>query len=171
MRIYLSRHAIAAPRDARRYPDDSVRPLTHEGRRRMTRAARGLRTAGQSVDLILSSPLLRARQTAEILARACRPHPPIRIARTLSPGGRTAEILAGIGSVPRLGAVLLVGHEPDLSRLAGELLLDGNDALAIEFRKGGICRIDFEGAPRPGEGRLIFHLTPRILRRLGRPEA
>ena len=64
--------------------------------------------------------------------------------------------------------MLLVGHEPDLSRLAAALLLDDHGDLTMEFKKGGLCRIDFPGAPRAGAGRLVLHLSPRILRRLGR---
>jgi phosphohistidine phosphatase len=166
LRIYLLRHAIAATRDARRYPDDFHRPLTREGRRRMASAALGLKAIGVRADVVLSSPLTRARETARIVARSFRPRPVVRLLRPLAPGGRTAEILQGLATLSKCPALMLVGHEPDLSRLAAELLLPGHVDLPIEFKKGGLCRIDFEREPRPGEGRLVFHLPPRILRRL-----
>jgi phosphohistidine phosphatase len=167
MRIFLLRHAIAEPRDPRRYPGDSGRPLTRTGRARMARAARGMRALGLRFDLILTSPFARARQTAAIVLDACRPRPPLRVLRPLAPGGGTGGVVAGLASLPKDAAVLLVGHEPDLSRLAGALVLETRSDLPLEFRKGGLCRIDTAGAPLPGAGRIVLHVTPKILRRLG----
>jgi len=167
MQVYLLRHAIAEPRDPEHYPVDADRPLTGTGARRMARAARGLRALGLRLDLVLSSPLERARQTARIVVPLFRPRPPLRALRPLSPGGGSGGVFAALSQVPADAAVLLVGHEPDLGRLAAAMLLDPRADLPIEFKKGGLCRIDFEGAPRPGAGRLVFHMPPRILRRLG----
>lgn len=167
MQVYLLRHAIAEPRDPEHFPVDADRPLTATGARRMARAARGLRSLGVRFDLVLTSPLTRARQTARIVALMFRPKPPLRALRPLSPGGGAGGVFAALSEVPADAAVLLVGHEPDLGRLVAAMLLDPRTDLPIEFKKGGICRIDFEGAPRPGAGRLVFHLAPRILRRLG----
>jgi phosphohistidine phosphatase len=164
VRLYLLRHAIAAPRDSGRYPDDNVRPLTREGRKRMERAARGMRALGLRFDLVLSSPLARAVETARIAAAAARPRPDLKILRPLAPGGGAGGVLAGLSSLPADAAVLMVGHEPDLSRLAGALILEHRDDLPLEFKKGGLCRIDFDGAARLGGGRMIFHLPPRVLR-------
>jgi phosphohistidine phosphatase len=166
MRIYLLRHAIAEPRDPRRYPLDSERPLTPAGAKKMQRAARGLRGLDGRFDLVLTSPLVRARQTAAIVAAAYRPRPSLRALRPLSPGGGAGGVFAALASIPADASVLLVGHEPDLSSLAGAMILDPRADLSLEFRKGGLCRIDFEGAARPAQGRLVFHLTPKILRRL-----
>ena len=166
MRVYLLRHAIAGPRDPRRYPADSDRPLTHEGRRKMARAARGMRALGTRLDLVLTSPFVRARQTARIVATSLSPRPPRRALRPLSPGGGAGGVFAALASIPADASVLLVGHEPDLSRLAGAMIVEPRSDLFLEFKKGGLCRIDHEGVPRPGAGRLIFHLTPRILRLL-----
>lgn len=166
MQIHLLRHAIAAPRDAARFPDDAIRPLTRDGRRRMQSAARGLRALGLRFDVILSSPLARTQETAQIAARALRPHPPVKVLRPLAPGGGAGGVLAALSGLPAGASILLVGHEPDLSRLAGALVLEHRDALPIEFKKGALCRIDFEGAARLGAGRLIYHLPPRVLRGL-----
>lgn len=164
MQIHLLRHAIAAPRDASSLPDDAVRPLTREGKRRMTRAAQGMRAMGLRFDLILTSPLTRALETARIVARACRPKPELKILRPLAPGGGAGGVMAGLSALPAESSVLLVGHEPDLSRLAGALILEHRDALPIVFKKGGLCCIEMEGSARLGAGRLIYHIPPRILR-------
>ncbi len=166
MQIYLLRHAIAAERDAERFADDRIRPLTREGRARMMRGARGMKALGLRFDLILSSPLTRAIETARLVARACRPRPALKIFRPLAPGGGAGGVLAGLSGLAADASVILVGHEPDLSRLAGALILEHRDTLPIEFKKGGLCRIDFDGAARLGAGRLIFHLPPRVLRGL-----
>jgi phosphohistidine phosphatase len=166
LQIYLLRHAIASERDAERYADDGIRPLTREGRRRMARAARGMKALGLRFDLILTSPLRRAAETAQIVARTMRPRPKLKVLRPLAPGGGAGGILAGLSAVPADAAVVLVGHEPDLSRLAGALVLERRDALTIEFKKGALCRIDIDGAARLGAGKLVFHLPPRVLRGL-----
>jgi phosphohistidine phosphatase len=114
VRLYLLRHAIAAPKDAARYPDDGARPLTREGRARMARAARGLKALEGRFDLILTSPLSRAADTALILARVFRPRPEIKVLRPLQPGGGAGGVLAGLTSIPADSSVVLVGHEPDL---------------------------------------------------------
>ena len=166
MQIYLLRHAIAEPRDPTHYPADSDRPLTREGTRKMEAAARGLRAADARFDVVLTSPLVRARQTARIVVTALRPRPPLRALRPLSPGGGAGGVFAALASLPADASILLVGHEPDLSRLAGAMILDPRAELPLDFKKGGLCRIDFAGVARPGLGRLVFHLTPKILRRL-----
>ena len=166
MQIYLLRHAIAETRDPERYPVDADRPLTREGRNRMARGARGMRSLGLRFDLVLTSPLVRARQTARIVLPVFRPRPPLRALRPLSPGGGTGGVFAALDAVPAEASVLLVGHEPDLARLAGALTLEPRGDIALEFKKGGLCRIDFEGSARPGHGRLVFLLTPKVLRRL-----
>lgn len=164
MRTFLLRHAIAAPHDADRYPDDAQRPLTPHGRERMERAARGLKALEGRLDLILTSPLVRALETARILSRAFRPNVDIKVLRPLSPGGGAGGVIAGLSALPANTTVVLVGHEPDLSRLAGAFVLEHRDALRAEFKKGGVCRIDFDGVPRLGDGRLVYLLPPRILR-------
>ena len=164
MRTFLLRHAIAAPHDAVRHPDDAERPLTPHGRERMERAARGLKALEGRFDLVLTSPLLRAVETARILSRAFRPGVDVKVLRPLSPGGGAGGVIAGLSDLPANTSVVLVGHEPDLSRLAGAFVLEHRDGLRAEFKKGGVCRIDFDDVPRLGDGRLIYLLPPRVLR-------
>src|SRR5438034_644792 len=80
--------------------------------------------------------------------------------------GGTCGVFAALEAVPAEASVLLVGHEPDLARLAGAMTLEPRADMPLEFKKGGLCRIDFEGSAKPGHGRLVFLLTPKILRRL-----
>src|SRR5689334_10005172 len=96
MEIYLLRHAVAAPRDARKYPRDAVRPLTEDGRQKMRKAARGMRSLGLKFDRILTSPLTRAKQTARIVAREMKPAPSPAIYRLLAPGVAVRDVIAGI---------------------------------------------------------------------------
>jgi phosphohistidine phosphatase len=171
VRVHLLRHAIAAPRDREHWPDDRSRPLTGDGRRRMARAAAGIATLGQRFDLVLSSPLIRAAETAKIVAAALHPSPEVKLLKPLAPGGGTGAVVAVLATFPADASILLVGHEPDLSSLVGALVLARREDLPIEFRKGSLCRIDFNGVPRLGEGRITFLLPPRILRRLRRTGA
>ena len=167
MQIYLLRHAIAETRDPERYPVDADRPLTREGRNRMARAARGMRSLGLRFDLVLTSPLVRARQTARIVLPLFRPRPPLRALRPLSPGGGTGGVFAALEAIPAEASVLLVGHEPDLARLAGAMTLETRTDMPLEFKKGGLCRIDFDMLPPKGGGMLRWFLTPKMLRKLG----
>src|SRR2546422_7611941 len=156
MRIHLLRHAIAGPRDPRRYPADSDRPLTHEGRRKMARAARGMRALGLRFDLVLTSPFVRARQTARIVATSLSPRPPRRALRPLSPGGGAGGVFAALASIPADASVLLVGHEPHLSRLAGAIIVEPAFALSLEVQKTRPWPIHHQGRPPPGAGPVYF---------------
>jgi phosphohistidine phosphatase len=130
----------------------------------MAKAARGLKALEGRFDLVLTSSLARAADTARILAAAFRPRLKIQVLRPLQPGGGAGGVLAGLSSLPADASIVLVGHEPDLSRLAGALVLEQRDTLRAEFKKGGVLRVDFDGMPRLGEGRLIYLLPPRVLR-------
>lgn len=162
MRIYLVRHAIAVARGTKHYPGDD-RPLTPRGVARMKRNAQGIRRLRLKPDSLLHSPLLRARDTAAILVRALDDAPAPTETDELLPDADPAGILALIRRA-RLGPnVMLVGHEPHLGLLAA--LLTGSAGPPLLFRKGGMARID-AGEPSPGAGRLVWLLTPRLLRTL-----
>jgi len=166
LQIYLLRHAVAGARDPRKYPDDIGRPLTPAGRAKMQTASRGMLALGLSFDVIYTSPLTRARQTARIVTREMKTPRPASVLEALAPGGSPVQVLSALPSGVQAESVLLVGHEPGLNRLASELLLPTPAEISIEIKKGGLCRIDFDGDPRPGSGRLVFLLPPRILRLL-----
>jgi len=161
--LYLIRHGIAAERgDA--WPDDTKRPLTDAGVKRLRRMTAGLVELGVTFDIVLSSPLVRAMQTAEILAAGLQPHPVVVASDALSPGGAYAAVLEDLGRHARRRRIALVGHEPGLGALAARLM---GARQALEFKKGAVARIDFATLPPTGAGSLRWFATPRMLRKLG----
>lgn len=157
MILHIIRHGLAKKRSPRRKDED--RALTKKGKRWTRQAMRGLVALGARPRLILSSPLVRARQTAEILGRALGKKKP-RFEKALAPGGNARDLLARLAN-ESVDEVALVGHEPDLSLLV-KLLTGG----AIELAKAGCARVDGEPARR--KGKLVWAATPLLLRRLGR---
>src|SRR5690348_12735377 len=119
--LYLVRHGIAAER-GKEWPDDSKRPLTHKGIARMREIASGLEDLGVQFDLILSSPLLRARQTADLLHQGLRGSIPLEETTLLAPGGAPADLIELLRSKKKAERIALVGHEPDLGQLAAFLI-------------------------------------------------
>lgn len=162
LELYLVRHAVAAERGDE-YPDDTKRPLTTQGMSRFRREAKALDAFGVSIALILTSPLTRARQTAEILADTVKGKPSIVTADSLAPGGTAASVIQEVARHARKGSIALVGHEPNIGELAARLI---GARSAIEFKKGAVCRIDFDALPPKGVGMLRWFVTPRMLRKL-----
>lgn len=158
--LYLVRHGIAAERGAE-WPDDTKRPLTHKGIARMQQIVGGLAGLGVELELILTSPLLRARQTADLIHQGLGGSTPLEETTTLAPGGAPADLIALLRSKPKAAAIALVGHEPDLGQLAAFLV--GAHAPFV-FKKGGICRIDFERMPPAPPGQLVWFAQPKMLR-------
>lgn len=163
LELYLIRHGLAAERGPE-YPDDGERPLTARGVTSLREEARGLVSLGVTFDLIIASPLVRTRQTAEVLAGALPDSPRIVTSDALAPAGTTAAVLEEIARHRREARLALVGHEPHIGELAGALL---GARTAIPFKKGAICRIDVEGRPPQRAGELRWFLPPRVLRKLG----
>ena len=166
LELYLVRHAIAAERGPD-YPDDEQRPLTPEGAAKWRRSVAGLRKFGLILDVVITSPLVRAHETAEALAAGLKPKPKLVVAEVLSPGRKPAAVLAEIAKYAGMARgpsrLALVGHEPDLGELAARLL---GAKGAIEFKKGAVCRIDLDRAMPGGPGTLGLLLPPRVLRGL-----
>ncbi|HEY1898402.1 MAG TPA: histidine phosphatase family protein [Steroidobacteraceae bacterium] len=166
MRLYLVRHAIAAERDAKRWPDDRQRPLTAVGARRFKRTAKSVVNLMQSagpVDRLISSPLVRARQTATILHRAGLPEP---VEESVLAPGRTAARVLAVLRAHDAKAIAVVGHEPDLGRLLAVCIAGPGAKLSLHFRKGGVACLAFAGAPRVGEATLEWVLSPKALHAL-----
>ena len=162
--LYLIRHAIAeASGDA--WPDDAKRPLTDRGSARMRKAARALARHGVSIDVVLTSPFMRTRQTAEIVAAAFDSRPAIVNVEALAPGGSQTTVLSELEKHMRRGRIAIVGHEPGIGELAGRLI---GMRHALEFKKGAVCRIDVDTLPPRGAGVLRWFLTPKLMRGLRR---
>ncbi len=164
--FYIMRHGLATPRGAAGITDDAKRPLTPEGKKKMAEIARGLTRMGIEVDWIVSSPLVRAVETAAIVAEAHSTKVPLDISDTLSPGGSPEALMAFLAKHPHRRRVLVVGHEPDLSDLAARLIGAGRNA-NLSFKKGGCCCITFEEFPPKSPGELVWWMTPRLMRKMG----
>ncbi len=163
--LYLVRHAIAAERGPN-YPDDRERPLTSEGIARFKAAVEGLNELDVTVDLVLTSPLVRAKHTAELLIAGLGSKPRTEELEALAPGGRLPAVLEAVAKYSkRYRRIALVGHQPDLGELAAKLLQARGE---IEFKKGAVCCIQLDGAMPNGPGVLRWLIPPRALRKIPR---
>jgi len=159
--LLLVRHAIAAERDHAAYRDDRARPLTAEGRKRMAEVAAGLAQLVTPTD-VFTSPLLRARQTAEILARTLR----LKVSELDSLGnGDHPATLAAVAQRTS-GTVVLVGHEPWMGELLSYLLTGDPEIVSAPFKKGGTALVGASGSRAAGEWSLRWAMPPSALRRL-----
>ncbi len=166
MNLYIVRHAIAANESPE--GDDSQRPLTDQGRRKMYRISKALKDLGESLDVILTSPYLRATPTARLLAKNLGvPKDRILVTDTLSPAGEVFDLVKLIGEKCQgMESIALVGHEPYLSRLIA-LLISGDPSLAITLKKGGVCRLAIEALQPSRCATLEWLLTPAQLVGIG----
>lgn len=163
MDLYLVRHAVAFNRDYEQWPNDADRPLTSEGEGGFRLAAGGLSSVVSRVEVLLSSPYIRAWQTAEILSdEASWPAPDVFSA--LKPDVPPYKIALALRTHAEAASLALVGHRPSLHELAAYLLTGEGDMLNIGLKKGGAACIRFDDAPERAGGKLLWLLTPKILR-------
>ena len=162
MNLYILRHGIAADRSSK-YPDDNLRPLTRKGIDRMRREAKGMSAMGIAPDLIISSTLVRAVQTAEIVQQGLSAPPQMITTHALVPEAHPSQILQELAaSHSSLSSVMVVGHEPHMSSLVS-YILTGKISWLIDLKKGALCSIDLSPS---GRGQLLWALAPRQLRAL-----
>ena len=161
MQLFLLRHGIAE--DQRANGTDFDRALTTEGRDDLARIARGLHRMKVAPAAILSSPLVRARQTAKIVAPVLGRQ--VEIVDRLAAGVSFEEMLRVIEGRSSAGSLMLVGHEPDLSTAAA--LLVGAPENALVLKKAGLIRVDLHGPPAAGSGQLRWLLAPSQLALIG----
>lgn len=168
MRLLLFRHGPAGDRAAWRElgNEDFLRPLTADGRARTRAAANGLSRLLDPPGAMATSPLARAVQTGDLLARAFGREAP-DVLQALVPGGAPAGVLPWLESLEGLELVALVGHEPQLGRLAS-WLLTRSERPFLSMKKAGACLLDLGERPRAGSARLVWMLAPGQLRQLGR---
>src|SRR5262245_39335931 len=132
--LYLVRHASAEER-GEEWPDDTKRPLTHKGIAKMRQAVQGLDTLKTGIELVLTSPLVRARQTAELVVEGLKPKPSLDVLQVLAPNELPARVAEALGAYAGKKSIALVGHEPALGEL-GAWLIGAN--APVVFKKGGI---------------------------------
>lgn len=164
--IYLMRHGIAGPPPAGM--GDPDRRLTPDGERKMHGIAIGLKRLGIVPDAVLSSPLRRAEETAALVAAVLAPDVAVEIHLRLAPGHAPADVISGLHRYRAAQHLLLVGHQPDLGQLASHLLTGSSGLLGLDFKKGGTAAIEVTSLPPRSAGALLWFLTPKQLRAVGR---
>ena len=167
MKLLVIRHAIAEDKGnwAGTGASDDSRPLTEDGEGKMVRNASGLHSIISRIDLLATSPLTRARQTADIVAAEFGIGD-VETTDALAPDRPPKELARWAGAHGEKELIAIVGHEPHLSGLVTWFMV-GSSSAAVELKKGGACLLEFEKAPSSGGGILEWLLTPAQLRRLG----
>jgi phosphohistidine phosphatase len=163
MILYIIRHAWAGQFGDPAWPDDFERPLTVEGRRRFARMIELLAPRGFSPEVVATSPLVRCRQTAEIVAGAVSGSPEVVELDGLAPSSDLEALLAWTNGpvVAGFDQVAWVGHAPDVGRLAAALIAERGGW--VRFAKGAAAAIGFDGPVEPGEGELRWLVTAKVL--------
>ncbi len=164
MKIHILRHGIAVVRDDLDVENDAARRLTPKGKRQLRQIAASMKKMGLRFDLILSSPYLRAKQTAEIVAESSKLKRRLRFSDALAPDGSPKILIRQLNELkPAPENVLLVGHEPYLSRLVS-LLTTGGLELIMDFKKGGLCKLEIEKLNHGRCATLVWLLTPKQMK-------
>jgi len=164
MNLYILRHGIAVEPGTPGYEKDSDRPLIPKGRRQLKQIAGAMKRMDLRFDLVVSSPLLRAEQTAEIITGSLKLEARSRISDALKPDGNPITLVRQLNELnPVPEAALLVGHQPNLSRLIS-LLTAGDTDLVVDLKKGGLCKLE-AASLQPGRcAMLTWLLTPKQMR-------
>jgi phosphohistidine phosphatase len=160
--LYFVRHGLAEERGDD-WPDDAKRPLTEEGIVKLRKAAKGLVHLGVTLDVVLTSPLVRTRQTADIVSAVFDPRPPVVTSDGLAPGGSYQGVLADLEKQARRTRIALVGHEPGIGELAARF---AGSRRPFEFKKGSMCRVDIDSLPPASPGSLRWFATTKMLGKL-----
>lgn len=163
MKIYLVRHGIAVEGLVRGITSDSQRPLTDEGISETKMVAQCLKRMGVKPDLIVASPLVRAKQTAEILNGALGGE--LTTSDSLCPGVTPANVYKFLKKYEDRKEIALVGHEPDMGDLVKEIICAGFE-FTLPFKKAGVCCIEVADLPPTMPGILKWLVTPSVLSKL-----
>ncbi len=167
MDLYVLRHGVAEERNILKYPDDRERPLTRKGIVRLTQQVRGMNALGIRPDLILTSPLRRAVQTADIVHDGLSRKAQREFSESLAPWAEPREILDELSEAhASKRAVMVVGHEPHLSNLVS-LVSSGTLDCAIRLKKGALCKLRIPTLGPGRCGRIEWSLTPKQITKLG----
>jgi phosphohistidine phosphatase len=162
MNLYILRHGIAVEMGTPGAGKDSERELVPEGKRKLRQIAAAMKALDLSFDLILTSPFVRAEQTATIVAEALEAKDRLELSETLTPSGSLRDLISAINRrEPAPGEALLVGHEPYLSELISLLITGGTDAASVVMKKGGLCKLSIERLRYGRCATLEWLLTPK----------
>ena len=162
MELVFLRHGVAANREDWK-GDDADRPLTADGADRTKEVVRGLKALKIKPDVILSSPLLRARETAEIAKKGLITDAKVELAEELTPDASPDRLIVRLADLAGKPVVLCVGHEPHISTTIS-MMVSGKTAASFEMKKAGVCCIRFTGIPKAGAGSVLWLLPPKFLR-------
>jgi phosphohistidine phosphatase len=162
MEVVFLRHGLAADREEWKGTDED-RPLTAEGVDRTKEVVRGLRALKVRPDAILSSPLLRARETAEIAKKGLITDAKVELADELTSSAAPDQLIARLTDLAEKPVVLCVGHEPHISTTISAMV-SGRTAASFDVKKAGACCIRFTGIPKAGAGTMLWLLPPKFLR-------
>jgi phosphohistidine phosphatase len=165
MELFVIRHAIAEPLGKENEFSDEKRALTAEGGNRMREVVKGLVKLGVEFDLILTSPLVRAVETAEIVCTAAGlAKKDIKQSGNLAPGASAEHLFAEIKGLAGVEAIALIGHQPDLGGLISRIIQSDAGAISIQLKKGSVCCLNVTETVPTLRGDLVWLLTPRQLR-------
>ena len=164
MMLYIQRHATAE--EISSGGDDGARRLTDRSKEKMRGAAAGMRAMGLKFDAILTSPLARATETAELVAAAYENTPPPQVMPALATGVTATDALAALRAFAKHDDVMIVGHEPQLSAVASIVLAGASDIVHLKLKTGGCIAIDLPARFDRGGGELRWMLTHRQMRKM-----
>lgn len=167
MNLYIVRHAIAVERGAPGYDDDSQRPLTEAGRRKMKKIVKGLHQMEVELDVILTSPYVRAHDTALILAKEFEMKDKVALSDNLIPPGNFESLINELHEKYNVNNLALVGHEPMLSSLVS-WLATGNTDMKVTLKKGGVAYLSADNIYQNGRATLNWLLTPALMVQLSK---
>jgi phosphohistidine phosphatase len=160
MQLYIVRHGYAGQHGDPDYPDDTIRPLTKKGRKQMRKVAKKLARRGFSPTIVVTSPLVRCRQTADAIRERLDAEPEVVELEALRPGGELEQVV-NWSNEQQVEELAWVGHAPDVDQFANALL--GAREGAVRFAKGAIMSIEFDGKIEAGRGRLAWLVTPSAI--------
>ena len=164
MNLYILRHGLAVERGKPGFKNDADRPLTAKGKQRLRRITKAMDAMGASFNVILASPFVRAQQTAQIVAEAFKLSKKLILSDHLTPSGSPKALIEQINELkPPPTNVLIVGHEPYLSKLVA-LLAAGNTGLRLELKKGGLAQLQTTRLRYGRCAEIVFLVTPRQMR-------
>jgi phosphohistidine phosphatase len=164
MNVFLLRHGIAVERGTPGFITDAARPLLPKGKKQLKKIARAMVEMDLEFDLILSSPFLRAKETAEIVAAKLKTRKQLKFSDALEPEKEPIHLIRSLQRLkPSFETILLVGHEPFLSRLIS-LLTTGGPDFHLDLAKGGLCKLETERLQAGKCASLAWLLTPRQMK-------